>query len=61
MKKYIGIDIHRKLSQVWVMDEDGKRLKEQRMSHLEVDQITEDLTQFDEGTPAAVEATVGWM
>ena len=61
MKKYIGRDIHRKFSQVCVMDERGERLHEGRLSHDDEEGMREFFGQFESGTSVVMEATVGWM
>ena len=57
----IGMDIHRKWSQVWVLNPRGKEEQAVRLHHGDVGRVREFFQQFEPGTAVVMEATVGWM
>ena len=60
MKEYIGIDIHRKFSEVNVMNESGEQLERRRLEHDDIVGLREYFEKYS-GASAVMEATVGWM
>ena len=61
MNDCIGVDLHRKFSEVCVLDSEGEKQMQQRLYHEDEQQILEFFAQFPQGTPVAVEATRGRM
>lgn len=61
MGQYIGIDLHRKFSQVCVLDDEGREMIQQRLYHQDEQQMVEFFGCFADGTPAVLESTLGWM
>jgi len=61
MRFYVGIDIHRKFSQVCLMDDKGVILVEKRFEHADPQRITDFFEGIPAGTPVVMEATCGWM
>jgi transposase len=61
MHHYIGMDMHRQFSQVCVLDAEGQTVRERRLYHEDVQEMTEFFAALAPGTPVAVEATYGWM
>ena len=61
MEQYIGLDVHRKFSQVCVMDATGQVQQQRRLGHEDADQLVRFFEAFDRDTPVAMEATVSWM
>jgi transposase len=59
MSVYVGIDVHRKRSQVAVIDEGGKVLANRNVSN-GVRQVLSVIGGLPAGTPAAYEAAFGW-
>lgn len=56
---YLGIDQHKRFSQVAVLDEKGKVIDERKLHHDAPDAMRQYLRQFSEGV-AALEATSNW-
>ena len=61
MQYFIGLDVHRKFSQVCVLDQMGHTVRESKLYHEDVRQMTEFFAASATGTPLAMEATIGWM
>lgn len=61
MKQFIGIDLHRKSLQVAVLDGEGEEQSNERFSMEDEDELRTLFKAFEPGTPATVEATMGWM
>src|SRR6266566_1583597 len=59
MSVYVGIDVHRKRSQVAVIDQDGKVLANRNVNN-GVQPILSVIGALPPGTPAAFEAAFGW-
>jgi transposase len=58
---FLGLDLHRKYSQVCVLDEKGKELLQERLFHEDERQVMEFFAQFPPETQVAMEACGGWM
>ena len=58
---YIGMDIHRKFSQVCVMDGKGEVASERRLWHDDPGELVDFFEAFAPDAEATMEATVGWM
>jgi transposase len=61
MKHFIGMDIHRKFSQVCVMDEEGRTVSQRRLRHDHPQRLVQYFEGFSGQAQVAMEATVGWM
>jgi transposase len=59
MSVYVGIDVHRKRSQVAVIDQDGQVLANRNVNN-GVEPILRVIGGLPPGTPAAFEAAFGW-
>jgi transposase len=59
MSVYVGIDVHRKRSQVAVIDEDGEVLANRNVPN-GIETILGVIGGLPPGTPAAFEAAFGW-
>ena len=59
MTVYVGPDVHRKRTQVAVLDEEGGELLNRNVSN-DPAEMTAILGSFDEGTAVAFEAAYGW-
>ncbi len=59
MSVYVGIDVHRKRSQVAVIDQDGQVLANCNVTN-GVEPILKVIGGLPAGTPAAFEAAFGW-
>jgi Transposase len=59
MSVYVGIDVHRKRSQVAMIDQDGEVLANRNVPN-GVKPILSVIGGLPAGTPAAVEAAFGW-
>jgi len=57
--KYVGIDVHKKMCQVAVLDEEGKLLDEIRFANdpEEIEEFADKLTTFHDDVKAVVEST----
>jgi len=60
-EKYVGIDIHKKFSQVAVMDKDGVVEAEERFEHHDAETMLAFFAGLGENVVAAIEPTCGWM
>ena len=61
MKHFIGMDIHRKFSQVCVMDEEGRTVSQRRLSHNQPLRLVNYFETYVGRAEVTMEATVGWM
>ena len=61
MGYFIGMDIHRKFSQVCVMNENGEVSKEKRIEHEDEHALIEWFSCFEPDTPVVMEACWGWV
>jgi len=61
MSQYIGVDIHRKFSQVCVMEKDGQVVQQVRLDHDNPAGVEEFFGDVAEGSQVTMEATCGWM
>ncbi len=59
MSVYVGIDVHRKRSQVAVVDECGQVLKNRNVVN-GVDTVLSVISEYPTHTPVAFEAAYGW-
>ena len=60
-QKYVGIDIHKKFSQVAVMDKDGTVEAEERFEHNDAETMLAFFSALGENVAAVIEPTCGWM
>lgn len=56
---YLGLDIHKRFSQVAVMDQQGVVVEQKRVEHVDREGLREYFRQYA-GSEVALEATVGW-
>jgi transposase len=56
---YVGLDVHRRRTQVSAVDEDGHELFNRNVPN-DVDKLGDVLVGFEPGTPVVFEATYGW-
>ena len=56
---YVGLDVHRRRTQVAALDEDGRELFNRNVPN-DVEKLGDVLVGFDPGTPVVFEATYGW-
>ena len=59
MKVYVGMDVHRKRTQVAVLDEEGHELLNRNVAN-DRTELLPILGELDAGTPVAFEAAYGW-
>lgn len=59
MTFYCGIDLHAKKSQVCIIDEDGKKVKEENLSN-DLSLICQFLKPFGRDVHIVIEATINW-
>src|ERR671930_1706578 len=59
MSIYVGMDVHRKRSQVALLDEGGAQLINRNLPN-DPAELTALLGQLEPGTPVAFEAAYGW-
>jgi transposase len=59
MKVYVGMDVHRKRSQVALLDEGGAQLANRNLPN-DPAELTALLGRLEPGTPVAFEAAYGW-
>jgi transposase len=59
MRVYVGMDVHRKRSQVALVDEHGGQLLNRNLANDSAD-LTSILGRLEPGTPVAFEAAYGW-
>ena len=57
---YVGMDIHKRFSQVAVVDEYGKVLDQGRLSHTPPEELMNYFKQFSKDTQVIMEPTCGW-
>jgi transposase len=57
---YVGMDIHKRFSQVAVLDESGKVLEQRRLNHTPGEELTTYFKQFPKDTQVVMEPTCGW-
>jgi len=60
MQYYIGLDLHRKYSEVCVLDKEGEILMRKRLYHEDEQDVADFFEQFPKDTSVAMEATIGW-
>lgn len=61
MAYFIGLDMHRKYSEVCVMDQGGETQTGRRLYHEDEQEMVDFFAQFKEGTDVVLEATFSWM
>jgi len=61
MDHFIGIDVHRKFSEVCVLEEGGEVLVRRKLYHDEPETIEAFFDSFPPGTPVTMESSFGWM
>jgi transposase len=61
MTTYVGVDIHKRFSQVHVQCQDGSTVAETRLEHDDPEAIRDFFGGLTEDVHVAVEATMGWM
>jgi len=61
VEQYIGMDIHRKFSQVCLMDQDGQIRQQRRLWHEDPQQVEEFFGSIAPASQVTMEATCGWM
>ena len=59
MVLYVGLDVHRRRTQVAAVDEDGHELFNRNVPN-DVEKLGDVLVGFEPGTPVVFEATYGW-
>jgi transposase len=59
MRMYVGMDVHRKRSQVALVDEHGGQLLNRNLAN-DSAELTSTLGRLEPGTPVAFEAAYGW-
>ena len=59
MRVYVSMDVHRKRSQVALLDQDGRRLLNRNLPN-DPAELTALLGQLEPGTPVASEAAYSW-
>lgn len=57
---YVGMDIHKRFSQVTVIDESGKVIDQRRLNHTPCEELTFYFNQFPKNTQVVMEPTCGW-
>jgi transposase len=57
---YVGMDIHKRFSQVAVLDESGEVLDQRRLNHTSSEELTKYFNQFPKDTQVIMEPTCGW-
>ena len=56
---YVGLDVHRRRTQVAALDEEGHELFNRNVPN-DVEKLGDVLVGFEPGTPVVFEATYGW-
>lgn len=56
----MGLDVHRKFSQVTGRDVQGKIVMRQRLEHADREELRKRLRSWPSGTPVILESTFGW-
>jgi transposase len=57
---YVGMDIHKRFSQVAVLNEGGEVLDQRRLNHTPVEELIEYFNRFPKDTQVIMEPTCGW-
>lgn len=57
---YVGMDIHKRFSQVAVVDESGKVVDQHRLNHTPSEELIDYFNQFSKDTQVIMEPTCGW-
>jgi transposase len=57
---YVGMDIHKRFSQVAVLNESGEVLDQRRLIHTPCEELTNYFNQFPKDTQVIMEPTCGW-
>jgi transposase len=57
---YVGMDIHKRFSQVAVVDETGDVIDQRRLNHTPCEELTFYFNQFSKDTQVVMEACCGW-
>lgn len=57
---YVGMDIHKRFSQVAVLDESGEVLDQRRLSHTPCEELIKYFNEFPKDTQVIMEPTCGW-
>ena len=57
---YVGMDIHKRFSQVAVVDESGEVVDQHRLNHTPREELTDYFKQFPKDTQVIMEPTCGW-
>ena len=57
---YVGMDIHKRFSQVAILDESGEVLGQRRLTHTPAEELTNYFSQFPKDTQVIMEPTCGW-
>lgn len=57
---YVGMDIHKRFSQVAVLDESGEVLDQRRLTHTPCEELRNYFNQFPKDTQVIMEPTCGW-
>lgn len=60
MSRYVGVDLHRRRSQVVILDEDGEKLSSVSIDNREPDVLVAAVLEGGEGCEVVLEATWGW-
>ena len=61
MDTFVGVDIHKRFSQVHVQSQDGNPIAQARLEHDDPDSIRQFFGALQGDVHVAVEATMGWM
>lgn len=56
---YVGMDVHRKRTQVAILEQDGTVVSNRRLGNFD-GTLQETLHRLDPGTPVVMEAAFGW-
>lgn len=57
---YVGMDIHKRFSQVAVIDESGEVKDRRRLNHTPKEELINYFNQFSQDTQVVMESTCGW-
>ena len=57
---YVGMDIHKRFSQVAVIDPSGEVIDQRRLNHTPGEELTDYFNQFPQDTQVVMEPTCGW-
>jgi transposase len=61
MIAYVGVDIHKRFSQVHVQSQEGSTIARRRLEHDDLDSLRAFFSDLPGEVHVAVEATMGWM